>query len=289
MTKPNDELPIYVDYSQKINSVIGTLSWQDTVCSLTKEFLDLVVRGFNNSEIPIRNILKFCESSIAFDQTQIKEYFIKNANASQILELGLGVRALNCTDLLTDYLTFIYEHKELDQFTKDNIENFVVHYAIQLWPHLEINNLTSWAIEGKFKNVLLNAVLYYPYHHMAMEEDLEEVLVQLLADKDWVTYAKVFVKFPGMIQEYNDEFQIKEVLADSSEKNHDAIRMWVTQIYNAAPMDTNLHLSIINLFNNALVPAYFMDMAKESLDVIEEMKMWNASELEISPPPTSEG
>lgn len=274
----SNEVESHYEYAQKINSIIGTLSWQDEVCALTKEFLDLTVRGIADDkveDIVIRNILKFCEQAIAFDQEQVKEYFINNANASQILELGLSIRALNCTDLLKDYLIFIYDHKEVNQQTKDQIENFVVHYAIQIWPHLEINDLTDWAIEGKFKNVLMNAVLYYPYHHMAMEDNMEEVLTFLLADKDWLTYAKIFVKYPGMIQEYDNEFSIKEVLSDSSEKNHEAISRWVSEIYDAAPADSNLHVGIINLFNNSYLSNCFMRMVEESFNAMQEMDVWN--------------
>lgn len=281
-----EEQPSYLEYSRKINGLIGTLSWQEEVCALTKEFLDHSING-KEERSAIADILKFCEQAIVFDQTQVKEYFIKNANASQILELGLQVRALNCSDLLTEYLTFIHDHKELDQNTKDTIEGFIVRYAIQLWPHLDIVLLTDWAIEGKNKKILLNAILYFPYHHMAMEDEMEEVLIHLLADKDWLTYAKVFTKFPGMINEYNEEFQIKAVLADASEDNQEVIKRFVTEVYDGAPMDTNLHMCLMSLFDNVFVNQCFMEMAEASIQAMEEMNLWNSQEIKMPEQPTN--
>lgn len=254
-----------VHFSNEINKIIGSLSWHEKVEMMTTAFLNTLTEKENI----FQEIFNFINSAKAFDQTQIQEYLIKNADPSKILEFALSTQTVNSTDLLIEYLEYIATCDK-SQEEKDSYVSFVVTHAVAVWVNLDIIKLTDWAIDKQRYDILNACLVGYPFHHMAMEDQFEICLKTVLKRKKWFEYATIFLQYPALIKEYDDEFHIKEKLASDADEDKEEIKRFASIVFNESPVDFDFHCYTISLFGNVYYSHCFVDLSNDSFKALQE-------------------
>lgn len=244
-----------VTSAMEISRCIGTPDWETKVSDITS----LVIQKAANAE----EVLGFVSGTLAFDGEMVSNYFVQNANIAEIIYLMLSTAVIDPAELLMQYIAMHDEEKHEDV-------NLLIHQVFESVSSIDIISLTEFGLEVGNDYLLVAMAKNYPMIAMGYYDSFGDIIHRIANMGTWCDLAAIFTTLPGMIDEYDDEYNIRDRLAEVPEEQKDDIEKFVRNIFVSYDMDTATHLRYMHILNNPWVNECFAKCSSEAFNMFGE-------------------
>ncbi len=284
-----------LDITKKINMFVGGEGYEEHIVKCTSEFLESLSKSDNERRL----VFDFITLANGYDVDSIIDYMVKHAYPTELLELGMSVNEDGLFRILEGFTLETAKKENMTDDVKRKTLMFLYANAFKLWPHADIcfalgivehffgyDEILSPLKVDRLLAVefILNRKIFLPGTYEIFLDEYNTMFEHALSSMEWNIYAKIFLKYPALINVYNEEYDVKEILGDASEENHRAIEEFVTEITTTHPMDVAVHSWIIGLFNNSYMLECFNKESNNTMEALSEMDFFK--KMSEQPQPT---